>query len=213
MAYSTVAILGAGMTFDAAATDVSLVGLLPGKALVVIDGGKPRSLAVGAATTDGVKLLSLEEGAAQFEIDGHRRRLVIGQHAVSTGSDSSRPASAILNADIRGQFLAQGSVNGAAMRFLVDTGASYVAMGAADAVRAGIDYRGKGQPGRVVTANGVVQAWKVPGNTVRLGDIMLHEVDVTVSEAGMPFALLGMSFLNRVEMTRDGSKMTLKKRY
>lgn len=212
MAHSSAAILGAGMAFDAAATDVSLVGLLPGKALVVIDGGKPRSLAVGAATPDGVKLLSLEEGAAQFEIDGRRRRLVVGQHAVSTGSDSGRPASVTLNADIRGHFITQGTVNGATMRFLVDTGATGILLGVADAARANIDFR-RGQPVLSSTANGVVQVWRVTLNTVKVGEITLHEVDGAVSETDQPIVLLGMSFLNRVEMARNGSTMTLKKRY
>lgn len=212
MAHSSAAILGAGMAFDAAATDVSLVGLLPGKALVVIDGGKPRSLAVGAATPDGVKLLSIEEGAAQFEIDGRRRRLVVGQHAVSTGSDSGRPASVTLNADIRGHFITQGTVNGATMRFLVDTGATGILLGVADAARANIDFR-RGQPVLSSTANGVVQVWRVTLNTVKVGEITLHEVDGAVSETDQPIVLLGMSFLNRVEMARNGSTMTLKKRY
>lgn len=212
MAHSSAAILGAGMALDAAATDVSLVGLLPGKALVVIDGGKPRSLAVGAAMPDGVKLLSLEEGAAQFEIDGRRRRLVVGQHAVSTGSDSGRPASVTLNADIRGHFITQGTVNGATMRFLVDTGATGILLGVADAARANIDFR-RGQPVLSSTANGVVQVWRVTLNTVKVGEITLHEVDGAVSETDQPIVLLGMSFLNRVEMARNGSTMTLKKRY
>lgn len=212
MAHSTVAILGAGMALDAAATDVSLVGLLPGKALVVIDGGKPRSLAVGVATPDGVRLLSLEEGAAKFEIDGRRRRLVVGEHAVSTGSDSGRPASVTLNADLRGHFVTQGTINGATMRFLVDTGATYVSLSASDAVRANIDFR-KGKPGMSMTANGLAPVWRVTLNSIKVGEIALHEVDAAVHEQDLPVTLLGMSFLNRMEMTRDGYTMTLKKRY
>lgn len=200
------------MALDAAATDVSLVGLLPGKALVVIDGGKPRSIPVGAATPDGVKLISLEEGAAQFEIDGRRRRLVVGQHAVSTGSDSGRPASVTLNADLRGHFVTQGTINGATMRFLVDTGATFVSLGAADAVRANLDFR-KGQPGMSMTANGPARIWRVTLNSIKVGEVTLHEVEAAVHEQDMPVTLLGMSFLNRMEMVRDGSTMTLKKRY
>jgi aspartyl protease family protein len=67
--------------------------------------------------------------------------------------------------------------------------------------------------GMVGTANGVARAWRVQGVPVRLGEIVFYDVDITVSEAPMPFALLGMSFLNRVEMKRDGDTMTLKKRY
>ncbi len=194
------------------AADVALAGLLPGRAVIVVDGGNPRTLAVGAKTADGVKLLAVEDGAAVFEIDGKRQRLVLGEQAVSSGA-SGGGAAVTLTADSHGQFLTQGSVNGAAMRFMVDTGASFVALSAVDAARAGIDYRGKGQMGSMATANGVVRGWKVPGATVRLGDITLHEVAVTVSETSMPMALLGMSFLNRVEMKREGDTMILKKRY
>lgn len=191
--------------------DVALAGLLPGRAVIVVNGGSPRTLLVGARTADGVKLVAIEEGAAIFEIDGKRQRLVLGEQTVSMGGGGA--ASAVtLTADGRGQFIAYGSVNGAAMRFIVDTGATFVALGTADAARAGIDYR-KGEPGATMTANGVIRAWRVPGATVRLGDLTLHQVDVSVTETSMPVALLGMSFLNRVEMKRDGDTMTLKKRY
>jgi aspartyl protease family protein len=197
---------------SARATDVALAGLLPGRAVVVVNGGNPRTLAVGAKTPDGVKLLSVEQGAAVFEIDGKKERLVLGESAASSGGNVGA-AAVTLTANGRGQFITQGSVNGAAMNFMVDTGATYVALSAADAARANIDFRNKGQPGLIATANGTVRAWMVPGNTVHLGDITLNGIDVTVHESSMPFALLGMSFLNRLEMKRDGDTMTLKKRY
>ena len=132
---------------------------------------------------------------------------------MSTGGGGGGQPSVTLTADGRGQFVTQGSVNGAPMRFLVDTGATSVVVYAGDAVRAGIDYQGRGEVGMISTANGVARAWRVSGVAVRLGEISFHDVDVTVSEAPMPFALLGMTFLNRVEMKRDGDTMTLKKRY
>jgi aspartyl protease family protein len=191
--------------------DVALAGLLPGRAVIVVNGGSPRTLAVGSKTADGVKLLAVENGTAIFEIDGKRQRLVLGEQVVSSGS-SGGSSTVTLTANGHGQFLSSGSVNGAAMRFMVDTGATFVALNASDAARAGIDYR-KGEMGAVGTANGVVRAWKVPGATVTLGDITLHQVEVSVTETSMPIALLGMSFLNRLEMKRDGDTMTLKKRY
>ena len=196
----------------ATAADVALAGLLPGKALVVIDGGRPRVLAIGVKTTEGVKLVAVEDNAAVFEVEGRSLRLVMGQHSLSTGGGNGQ-ASVTLTADGRGQFIAQGNVNGAPMRFLVDTGASAVSLSAADATRAGIDYQSKGQPARMATANGIARAWRVPGVSVRLGDIAFYDVEVVVTESSMPFALLGMSFLNRVEMKRDGDAMTLTKRY
>jgi aspartyl protease family protein len=194
------------------AAEVSLVGLYGGKALVVIDGGKPRSIAVGAPTPEGVKLVAIEEGAAVFEIDGRRQRLVIGQHSVSAGRDQTEAPTLSMTADSSGQFYVAGTVNGAPMRFLVDTGATLIALGKADAWRANIDYQ-KGQPGTAMTANGPTRIWKVTLNSVRVGDLLANQVDAMVHEHDLPIVLLGMSFLNRMEMKRDGQTMTLKKRY
>lgn len=209
--FSVLAMLSCAL--PALAVDVALAGLLAGRAVVVVNGGNPRTLAVGGKTAEGVKLIAVEPGAAVFEVDGRKQRLVLGEHAASSGGSGGESTSTTLTSDSRGQFLTQGSVNGASMRFLVDTGASFVSLNAADAARAGIDYRGRGQPMSLSTANGVIRGWRVPGNTVRLGDITLHEVEVSVSEASMPLVLLGMSFLNRLEMKRDGDTMTLRKRY
>jgi aspartyl protease family protein len=210
--HSIAALLGLALIAPAQATDVALVGLYSGKALVIIDGGKPRVVPVGTTTREGVKVLSLEEGAANLEIDGHTRRLTIGQHAVSAGSDSSSGGTATLTADAAGHFITMGTVNGAPTRFLVDTGATLIAMSAADATRANVDYQ-RGEPGVVMTANGPVRVWRVMLNSVRVGDVVVNQVDASVQENNLPFALLGMSFLNRMEMRRDGSTMTLKKRF
>jgi aspartyl protease family protein len=194
------------------ATEVSLVGLYSGRALVVIDGGRPQSIAVGVKTPEGVKLLALEEGAAEVEIDGRKQRLTVGQHAVSAGHDTRGAAIITLTADSAGHFSTVGTVNGAPMRFLVDTGATLIAMGKTDASRANVDYQ-KGQPATAMTANGPTRIWKVTLNSVRVGDVMLNQVDAAVHEQELPVVLLGMSFLNRMEMKRDGQSMTLKKRY
>jgi len=210
--HSIVVLLCLTCVWPAQATDVALVGLYSGKALIVIDGGKPRSVPVGSTTGEGVKVLSIEAGAANLEIDGHVRHLVIGQQAVSTGSDTAAAAATTLTADAAGHFITMGTINGAPTRFLVDTGATMVALSAADARRANVDYE-KGEPGMVMTANGPVRVWRVMLNSVRVGDVVVSQVGATVQETNLPFALLGMSFLNRMEMKRDGSTMILKKRF
>ncbi|MHB1360174.1 MAG: retropepsin-like aspartic protease family protein [Rhodocyclaceae bacterium] len=197
-------------SFSALAADVALVGLLPGKALVVIDGGQRQTLAVGATTAEGVKLLSIQSGAAVFEIAGKSRRVALGQSVVSAPG-AARPMTTLM-ADARGHFVVPGSINGTPMRFLVDTGATFVSLGAADARRARIDPS-KGTPGMTQTANGVVRVWRVKLASVKLGDITLLDVDAAVHEQDMPVVLLGMSFLNRMEIRRDGAAMTLTQRY
>lgn len=192
------------------AADIALVGLLPGKALVVIDGGKRQTLTVGEKTAGGVKLLSIESGAAVFEVDGKQRRIQIGQSVVSSAS-AEKPALTLI-ADGRGHYSVQGSINGTWMNFLVDTGATFISLGASDARRAGIDPS-KGIPGITQTANGQVRVWKVKLHNVKIGSITLSNVDATVHEQNMPVVLLGMSFLNRMDIRRDGQSMTLTQRY
>ncbi len=191
--------------------DVGLAGLFPGKALLTINGGAPRIVPVGTTTAEGVKVLSIDGETAAIEIDGKKRVLRVGQNVASQGSGSG-PAKAVLTADAGGHFLTTGSINGTSVKFLVDTGASKVSLGASDARRIGIDP-GKGQLGFVDTANGQASVSLVKLDTVRVGEIVLNNVDALVHEQDMPFALLGMSFLNRMEMQRDGQTMTLKKRY
>ena len=193
------------------AADVGLAGLFPGKVLLTINGGTPRIVAVGARTDEGVRVLSVEGDTATLEIDGKKRTLRVGQNVASQASTGG-PQSAVLTADGRGHFLTTGLVNGTSLRFLVDTGASMISLGAGDARRIGIDP-GKGEPGIVNTANGQARVSRVKLDSVRVGDIVLNNVDATVHQHDLPFALLGMSFLNRMEMQRNGDTMTLIKRY
>lgn len=210
--HCTVLLLAPTIAGDAVAADISLVGLYSGKALVVIDGGRPQSIALGTTTPDGIKLLSIADGVATFEVGGRRQLLRVGQNAVSTGDGGGGAQTVTLMADPAGHFVTVGSINGASVRLLVDTGATYVSMGVADAVRANIDYQ-KGQPAMMMTANGPARAWQVKLNSIRVGDVALSQVDAVVHESNLPVVLLGMSFLNRMEMKRDGQSMTLKKRF
>jgi aspartyl protease family protein len=193
------------------AVEVTLVGLIGAKAIVVIDGGAPRTLAAGQKTAEGVVLLGTEKEAASFEIEGRKRTLHMGQ-AYSAATRAGRQQ-ITLSAGPSGHFVTIGSINGGSVRFLVDTGATLVALPAAEARRLGIDYL-HGQRGQVQTANGAAVAYRVKLDTVRIGDIEVNNVDALVSEGDtMGVTLLGMSFLNRMEMKRDGESMTLTRRY
>lgn len=207
--FSLSAILCAFAAMPAWAVEVGVVGLFPGKAVLVIDGAAPRTLPVGARIGD-VRLVAVDQDSATVEVGGKRQRLAIGQHAYSGSGGASQATS--LTADSRGHFITTGTINGATVRFMVDTGATSVAMGASDARRANVNTR-NGRPIMVQTANGVVQAWLVTLDNVRVGDVTLNNVEGAVHPHDMPIVLLGMSFLNRMEMTRDGQTMTLRKRY
>jgi len=205
-------ILAAGMLSctTAWATSVSVVGLFKDKAIVSIDGGKPRTLSVGQ-TMGGVKLLTADSDSAQFDVDGKRRALSMGQ-SFAGGTAMGERQSVSLTADARGHFAASGSINGYPMTFMVDTGATAIAINAAEATRLGLDYK-RGQAVGVGTAAGMVPAWRVTFNTVKIGGISVNQVEGLVVETGLNVPLLGMSFLNRMEMLRDGQTMTLTKRY
>ena len=195
----------------AGATDVALIGVIGDKAAVLaIGGGEPKTVKVGQKWS-GVTVISVERGQATVEIDGKPRVLMIGQHYRSAAAASVRQT-VTLAADTRGHFFTDGAVNGNPVRFLVDTGATTVALPASEAVRLGIDYR-KGKRAFSNTAGGVVPIYVVTLDTVRLGPIELTGVEASVVERGLNVALLGMSFLNRVEMKRDGHLMTLTRRF
>ncbi len=198
----------------ALATDVNVVGLFSGKALVEIDRGTPR-LMVEGQKIDDVRLISADSKGAVIEIAGKRHNIPLGQSASNSGAKpgASGAGSVTLTADNRGQYFTSGSINGASTRFVVDTGATSVALSSQEAQRLGLDYK-KGQRGMTSTANGLAPTYVMKADKVSIGDITLHQVEVSVIEgAGLPITLLGMSFLNRLEMKQDSGQMTLTKRY
>ena len=190
---------------------MGLAGLFPGKALLSINGGSPQIVAVGGSTSEGVRVVSTDGNTATLEVDGKKRVLRVGQNVVAQPSNGGAQK-IVLTADSAGHFMTTGNVNGTTVRFLVDTGASMVSLGASDARRVGIDAS-KGEQAIANTANGQAVVTRVKLDNVRVGEIVMNNVDALIHQQDMPFALLGMSFLNRMEMQRDGDTMTLKKRY
>lgn len=194
----------------AQATSLAVVGLFRDKAVVSIDGAAPRTLAAGQSVGD-VRLLGADSAGAIFSVGGQRRVMKMGQSFVS-GPTAAARASVTLNADAQGHFSAGGEINGLPMNFLVDTGASAVTIDADTARRLGIDYRA-GTALEASTANGVLPAWRVSFARVKIGDVVLNQIDGIVLETRLAQPLLGMSFLNRMEMRREGAQMTLTRRY
>jgi aspartyl protease family protein len=203
---------GALAALPAAAIDVTVVGLFSGKAVITVNRGAPRTLAVGEQTAEGVRLLSADSKQAVLEIEGRKLTLEMGQHFETAEQTGSR-TSVTLAPDSRGHFVVDGQVNGASMRFLVDTGATFVSLPAADAARLGIDLRGA-RRGTSQTANGPVTVYRATLESVSIGGVTLYNVEAAIHESrGLDIALLGMSFLNRTEMRRDGGSLTLTKRF
>ena len=204
-------LLGSGA---ALAADINVHALTAGRAVVSIDGGKPRTLAVGQVTAEGVTLISATSESAVFEVAGERRTLAVGQGAAIANTAPARGGDSVtLFADARGHFTTVAVVNGVSLPFLVDTGATSVVLSSADARRAGVNYL-SGPRRLTQTANGVVPVYAVKLDSLRVGDITVNNVDASVIEGDrLPIGLLGMSFLNRMEMKRDGTTLTLIRRF
>jgi aspartyl protease family protein len=196
----------------ATAIEVSLIGTFDTKAAIVsIGGGAPKTVKVGQSF-GGVTVIDVQNDRATVEIGGKRRVLARGQTYSSTGIGTGGAQTVTLAAGAGGHFMVEGQINGGAIRFLVDTGATAVAIPASDAVRLRIDYR-KGQPGTTQTAAGPTPVYIVRLDSVRVGGIELQNIDAIVIEQGLTVALLGNTFLNRVEMRREGQSMTLTRRF
>jgi aspartyl protease family protein len=149
-----------------------------------------------------VKLREIRGGTAVFEVDGRSFALGLGQSTV---------AETLLRADARGHFVVDAFINGIPVRGVIDTGASTVAMNLEVARRVGLDFTNAKRV-TAQTANGVTAAWQVPLRSVQVGDIVLSNVVGQVIEGGaekLPIVLIGMSFLQHVDMRRSGDTMSL----
>jgi aspartyl protease family protein len=196
------------------AQSVALAGMMGSKALLIVDGGAPKSVAPGE-THQGVKVISTSGDQAVLEQDGKRRSVRVGDAPVSlggAGAAAGRGTRIVLNESSGGHFMTPGQINGRAVQFMVDTGATNLSMSVSDAERAGIAYK-NGQRVQMSTANGVSDGYRIKLNSVRVGDVEIYDVDAVVTPQPMPFLLLGNSFLSRFKMQRESTLMTLDKRY
>jgi aspartyl protease family protein len=205
------------LTGAAQAQTVGLAGMLGNKALLIVDGGPPKTVAPGE-THQGVKVVSTSGDQAVVDLGGKRHSLRIGDAPMSVGAGGGPGTQAgqgsriVLTAGSGGHFMTQGQINGKMAQFLVDTGASAVSMSLADAERMGIDYK-SGRPVQLTTANGVIIGWQTTLASVRVGDVEVFNVPAVVAAREMPFILLGNSFLTRFQMNRTNEEMVLTRRF
>jgi aspartyl protease family protein len=194
----------------AIAADVRVIGLFTNKALLEIN-GEQKLLAKGESF-NGVRLESASGRGAVVSIDGETRKLELNQ---SIGSNFKQPdlATTKIFPDYQGMYFITGKANGQPIRFLVDTGATYVTLSGQNAIRIGIDFK-KGVRGYAQTASATVPVWRVMLDSVTIGDIKVANVQATVIEGSQPVdALLGNSFLKHTTLQRIGQAMEIQKRY
>lgn len=195
-----------------AVESITVVGLFADRAVVVID-GKRRILSAGNPSPEGVTLISADSESALLSFNGHQRTFKLGRKITTIYRPPvERPAVRVFPTG-NGMYQIGGNINGFSVRFLIDTGATSVAMNRNEARRLGIDYLVEGEPGRAHTASGVVTTYRVSLESVRIGAIVLRDVVASVIDGNFPRdVLLGNTFLNRVEMRREGDILELRKR-
>ncbi len=203
-----VAVLCAG---GALAQSVSMGGSLGSNALLVID-GKPHNVAVGT-TVEGIRVISVTGTDAVVDVKGKRVTLRLGDAQVNLGGRMSDTGGRqiVLTAESGGHFLSSGTINGKTVRFMVDTGATNIALSQEDADRIGIDYK-DGQRTLSRTANGVIPTYRTNLTSVRVGEVVVYNVDATIVPGQMSHVLLGNSFLTRFQMRRENDTLTLELR-
>jgi len=192
--------------------DLHVVALFKDRVVVMIDGVR-HLLSAGETSPEGVRLVSADSAVAVFEYQGRTlERRLDGRSRAAASAPAAQEYH--IYRDARGMYRTVGSINGLTVKFLVDTGASAIAMNAEQARRLGIDYLVEGNSTFVTTASDVIRAYQVKLEVVRIGAIERRNVDALVMEGVQPDeVLLGMSFMGHLEMSNEGNRLILRRRY
>jgi len=190
---------------------IELQGLFTGKAVIKVD-GKRHVLSVGETSPEGIELVAVESEKAVLKVDGKTSDYRLGS-TVGLSYVKPEDVEEKFYADDRGMYQAVGSINGHPVRFLVDTGATTVAMNRSQAKSLGIRYRIEGDPTSVSTASGYAKAYRIKLKSVSLGKIRQNNVEAMVIDGKHPGPiLLGMSFLDKLKVETAGDVLLLKQR-
>jgi len=194
--------------FVLAAPMVQVVGLFPGAAVLNVDGQR-KLVRVGQTGPGGVEVINADATGALLRVDGVERRYDLSREYSGAYAAPSKTQLSVAKGT-GGHYWIAGSINGQSVQFLVDTGATSVAINENQARRLGIDYRVDGRPMVVSTASGTAKAWRVHLNSVKVGAIDVLGVEAVVVEGSSPTeALLGMSFLGRVSWREEHGVLLL----
>lgn len=195
----------------AAAPVIELHAVLGSSAVLQVDGVR-RTLRVGQSTPEGVRLLALDAAAARVDVDGQTLDVPLGARAGGVIANAQTATVRIARGD-GGMYLTTGTINGRTVDFLVDTGATTIAMNDATARGLGVDYRA-GEKGLVETASGISEAYSVTLREVGVGSIRVPNVRAVVIQGPQPSrVLLGMSFLSRTKIEHAQDTLVLTRKY
>jgi aspartyl protease family protein len=192
---------------------IAVVGLFKDRAILDIDGVQ-RALSAGETSPEGITLVTADSREAVLELNGERRILTLEMRVLGVfQAPLEAGISVTVPPDGQGMYFVNGLINGFHVDFIVDTGATLISMNRNEAARIGVDYRLEGRPSESRTASGPTRVYLVTLNSVRVGDIELRNVPAAVHDGDFPeIILLGNSFLNHVDLERQGRMLRLRKR-
>jgi len=198
-------------SYSVASHKIKIMALFTNKAMVVID-GRQKLLKKGKPY-QGVTLIRSDSESAVLELHGQQKTFKLGSEIATSFKKADPGKELIVWKDVYNMFRIHGSINGSSMEFLIDTGATSVAMSSNAARRIGLKYK-KVTPMQASTASGIARGYQMTLDKVKIGHILLYNVQAVVLDGSFPTeVLLGQSFLSRIHMVRDGDKMKLRKKF
>ncbi len=190
---------------------IKVMALFTDKAMVMID-GKQKLLKKGKAY-HGVTLISADSESVVLEMHGEKKKFKLGSEITTSFKKPDPGKELVVWKDMTNMFRIHGSINNFSTHFLIDTGATSVALSSQAAKRIGLKYR-QGTPIQASTASGIAKGYRLTLNKVKIGHIQIYNVQAIVLDGSFPTeVLLGQSFLSRIHMVRDGDKMKLRKKF
>jgi len=197
----------------AAASDlpqITVKGLFKNTAILVIDG--QQVVLKSGERKSGITLVSASSKNATIEHQGKHHTLLLSQ-SIGGSYTVAKKAEIRLSSQHNGHYFGTALINGRRGHFVVDTGASSVAMSSYTAKQLGIKYLSS-KTVSVSTAQGLAKGYRVNLKKVEVGAIKINNVAAIVIEGRFPEdILLGNSFLSQTEMTIDNGVLLLQKEY
>ena len=204
------AILIVATQINAAEPMVRVMALFSNKAMLQIN-GKNHILKKGQ-NLNGVTLLSANGRAATIRFDNGLEKSLGLNQSIQQAYKKPVTNKMTLYANRSGMFMTGGRINGQTTKFMVDTGATYVALSSTEADKLNLEFKSAPKV-KLQTANEVASGWLINLESVKVGEIQVPQVKAVVMEGDTPHVLLGMSFLQHLKMERNGTAMTLEQKF
>ena len=204
------AILIVATQISAAEPMVRVMALFSNKAMLQIN-GKNHILKKGQ-NLNGVTLLSANGRAATVRFDNGLEKSLGLNQSIQQAYKKPVTNKMTLYANRSGMFMTGGRINGQTTKFMVDTGATYVALSSTEADKLNLEFKSAPKV-KLQTANEVASGWLINLESVKVGEIQVPQVKAVVMEGDTPHVLLGMSFLQHLKMERNGTAMTLEQKF